>query len=64
MLPLPAVAFLHAETADSDFGRALYVEHCAASHGVDLKGQPDWRSPDVTGLYPAPVPPGAWQPHS
>jgi mono/diheme cytochrome c family protein len=35
-------------------GRALYVEHCAACHGVDLEGQPDWRSPDANGLYPAP----------
>lgn len=32
----------------------LYVEHCASCHGADLQGQPEWRSPDVNGLYPAP----------
>ncbi len=53
LMPLPAAAFLHAST-DSESGRALYVEHCSACHGVDLEGQPDWRSPDANGLYPAP----------
>ena len=54
LLPAPAAAFSHAATADSDSGRALYVERCAACHGVDLEGQPDWRSSDANGLYPAP----------
>lgn len=54
LLPLPTLAVLRAEAADSNPGRALYVEHCAACHGVDLEGQPDWRSPDGNGLYPAP----------
>lgn len=54
LLPLPAAAFLHAATAASDAGRALYVQHCAACYGVDLEGQPDWRSPDADSLYPAP----------
>lgn len=53
LLPLPAAAFLHA-TPEPDPGRALYVEHCADCHGVDLEGQPDWRSPDANGIYPAP----------
>jgi len=53
LLPLPAAAFFH-NTADSDPGRVLYVEHCAACHGVDLEGQADWRSPDASGMYPAP----------
>jgi mono/diheme cytochrome c family protein len=53
LLPFPAAAFLHG-TKESDTGRALYVEHCAACHGIDLEGQPDWRSPDANGLYPAP----------
>lgn len=55
LLPLPAPAFLHAANAQADAGRALYLEHCAACHGVDLDGQPDWRSPDASGLYPAPA---------
>jgi mono/diheme cytochrome c family protein len=54
LLPLPAAAFLHTTRAESNSGRALYVEHCAACHGVDLEGQPDWRRPDANGLYPAP----------
>lgn len=54
LLPAPAAAFMHAATADSAPGRALYVEHCAACHGVELEGQREWRSPDANGLYPAP----------
>lgn len=48
LMPVPAAAFLHASETDTDSGRALYVEHCAACHGVDLEGQPDWRSPTPT----------------
>ncbi|SDX56639.1 Cytochrome C oxidase, cbb3-type, subunit III [Celeribacter indicus] len=54
LMPVPAAAFLHASETDTDSGRALYVKHCAACHGVDLEGQPDWRSPDANGFYPAP----------
>lgn len=54
LLPFPAAAFLHASETDANSGRALYVEHCAACHGVDLEGQPDSRSSDANGLYPAP----------
>ena len=35
-------------------GEALYAEHCAACHGVNLEGQPNWRSPDADGVLPAP----------
>jgi mono/diheme cytochrome c family protein len=35
-------------------GQALYDLHCAACHGVNLEGQPDWRSPASDGRYPAP----------
>ncbi len=52
-LPLPAAAFLHAKP-ETVAGHALYLKHCADCHGVDLEGQPDWRSADATGLYPAP----------
>jgi mono/diheme cytochrome c family protein len=50
----PAAAFFHARDPAVQTGRALYVEHCASCHGADLEGQPDWRSPDENGLYPAP----------
>jgi mono/diheme cytochrome c family protein len=35
-------------------GRAIYADHCAACHGADLEGQPDWRQPDPDGYLPAP----------
>ena len=35
-------------------GRSLYDENCAACHGADLEGQPDWRTPDENGVLPAP----------
>ena len=43
--------------SDSDtvaMGAAVYVEHCAACHGANLEGQPDWRSPGPDGRLPAP----------
>ena len=35
-------------------GRALYADHCAACHGVDLEGAPDWQRPGPDGRLPAP----------
>ena len=35
-------------------GRAIYAEHCASCHGVNLEGQPNWRQPDGEGYLPAP----------
>lgn len=35
-------------------GRTLYAEHCAACHGADLEGEPDWRERDADGYLPAP----------
>ena len=35
-------------------GAALYAEHCAACHGPELEGQPDWRTPGADGVLPAP----------
>lgn len=42
------------EEADLERGAALYAEHCAACHGPELEGQPDWRSPLPSGRLPAP----------
>jgi mono/diheme cytochrome c family protein len=39
--------------ADPD-GAALYAEHCAACHGADLEGEPDWQRPGPDGRLPAP----------
>ncbi|MDN5788587.1 cytochrome c [Pseudorhodobacter sp.] len=35
-------------------GRVLYDANCAACHGQNLEGQPDWRSPRPDGRFPAP----------
>lgn len=37
-----------------DRGRAIYAANCAACHGVELEGQPDWKSRLPTGRMPAP----------
>ncbi len=35
-------------------GEQLYTQYCAACHGVNLEGQPNWQQPDIQGNFPAP----------
>jgi mono/diheme cytochrome c family protein len=35
-------------------GASLYARHCAACHGANLEGQPNWKTPLATGRMPAP----------
>lgn len=35
-------------------GQQIYDANCAACHGADLQGQPDWRVADQDGFLPAP----------
>lgn len=35
-------------------GRALYAVNCAACHGANLQGQPNWRTRRADGRLPAP----------
>jgi mono/diheme cytochrome c family protein len=35
-------------------GQAVYAQHCASCHGVNLEGQPDWRTRKPDGRLPAP----------
>ena len=35
-------------------GQAVYAASCAACHGANLEGQPDWRSRKPDGRMPAP----------
>lgn len=35
-------------------GEAVYRDYCASCHGVDLEGQPDWRTRKPDGRLPAP----------
>lgn len=52
--PLPVLAGHEFENRDTTRGAELYMDHCAACHGANLKGQPDWQTPDKNGIYPAP----------
>ncbi|MFY0691650.1 MAG: cytochrome c [Paracoccaceae bacterium] len=53
-LSLPAQASHELDGRDLAQGAALYGEHCAACHGANLEGQPNWRSPNADGTLPAP----------
>lgn len=35
-------------------GKEVYARHCAACHGKELEGQPNWRVRDEEGYLPAP----------
>ncbi|WP_404384314.1 c-type cytochrome [Caenispirillum salinarum] len=35
-------------------GQKVYADYCASCHGVNLEGQPDWRTRDEDGRLPAP----------
>ena len=35
-------------------GSKVYDANCASCHGIDLKGQPNWKSPGPDGRLPAP----------
>ncbi|MDU8912757.1 cytochrome c [Aestuariicoccus sp. MJ-SS9] len=35
-------------------GATIYAENCAACHGADLEGQPNWKDRDAAGYLPAP----------
>lgn len=48
--PIPVMP----ETVDIERGAALYATSCAACHGSNLEGQPDWQSPGADGALPAP----------
>lgn len=40
--------------SDVDAGRLLYADHCAACHGANLEGAPDWQTRGPDGRFPAP----------
>ena len=41
-------------SSDLAEGEQLYQDYCAACHGTNLEGQPDWRSSGPDGILPAP----------
>ena len=45
---------LRAQSAQNAAGQKLYSVHCAACHGADLQGQPNWQTRLPNGKLPAP----------
>ncbi|MCY4361382.1 MAG: c-type cytochrome, partial [Gammaproteobacteria bacterium] len=50
----PALADHEVLYRDVSAGQTLYQEQCAACHGANLEGQPNWRSANDDGTLPAP----------
>lgn len=50
----PRPALDPADAGKVALGARLYGEHCAACHGAELEGQPDWRQRRPDGRLPAP----------
>ena len=52
----PTTAFSDHELENRDLirGQDLYATQCASCHGIELQGQPNWKSPDSNGVLPAP----------
>lgn len=42
------------DPAQLALGEKVYAQHCAACHGANLEGQPDWRKRLPNGRLPAP----------
>ena len=42
------------DPAQLALGKTVYAQHCAACHGVNLEGQPNWRNKLPSGRMPAP----------
>lgn len=54
LVTTPVFADHELEGRDIAAGEVLYQENCAACHGVNLEGQPDWQIPNADGTLPAP----------
>lgn len=61
-LGVALVAYLLASAAQPDLndsarvaaGAPAYARHCASCHGINLEGQPNWKTPLASGRLPAP----------
>ena len=52
--PPPGTRLLPDDAATVALGRKVYDAQCAACHGAQLQGQPNWRERDAAGRLPAP----------
>jgi mono/diheme cytochrome c family protein len=52
LLAAPRAGFASADQVAR--GGEVYAGFCAACHGANLEGQPDWKRPGPNGRYPAP----------
>ncbi|WP_119461457.1 cytochrome c [Rhodospirillaceae bacterium SYSU D60014] len=50
----PEVAIDPDDPAQVALGQQVYATHCAACHGANLEGQPNWRERKPDGRLPAP----------
>ena len=50
------LGFLRATVTDEQIavGKGIYAENCAACHGAQMQGEPDWRRRKQNGRMPAP----------
>lgn len=42
------------DSARIERGKLIYATYCAACHGRDGEGEPNWKTPNEDGTYPAP----------
>lgn len=52
--PATGIALQPDNVAVVQRGAVVYQAHCAACHGAQLEGQPNWRERSADGLLPAP----------
>ena len=50
----PAAIVSNSQVMTLQDGQQLYQQNCASCHGIDLQGEPNWRSAKADGSFPAP----------
>ena len=52
--PLNQIVLQYQDDAVVYGGQRLYMSHCAACHGINLQGAPNWHRRNAAGYLPAP----------
>ena len=50
----PTTFISNNQILDIAASKQLYQQNCASCHGANLEGQPNWRSANADGTFPAP----------